>query len=84
MGWLVLFTLGAAIGWLGSVVGRYETLQHIMSAIVIGGVGAAAGGALGYSGSLAAGLSVAALFFGVIGAAGLLTIAIMLNERIAR
>lgn len=84
MGWLVLFVLGSALGWLGSVVGRYESPRHIFSAILIGGLGAAAGGALGYSESLARGLSVTALLFGAIGAAGLLTVATVLNERLLR
>lgn len=75
MGLIVLLTVGAVLGWLGSIVFRREDAQSILVGIVAGMVGSALAGAIVASDSVLGGITAASLLLGFAGAAVAVTIA---------
>ncbi len=68
MGLLVLLTVGAVLGWLGSIVLRHEGARAILTDIAAGVVGAICAGIAASSESLLVGLSARTFLIALVGA----------------
>jgi len=68
MGLIVLLTVGAVLGWLGSIVLRHEAARTILTDIGAGAVGAVVAGATASSESVLSGISARAFLIAFVGA----------------
>lgn len=71
MGLIVLLTVGACLGWLGSIVLRHERAGIILADIAAGSVGAVLAGAIASSESVLGGISARAFLIAFAGAIAL-------------
>ncbi len=80
MEWIILIIIGGIIGWLASKIMRTDAEQGLLLNIIIGVIGSLLGrwlfgSVLGLGGAVAAGtLSLAGIFWGIIGAVVLIGI----------
>ena len=85
MDWIFVIIVGALVGWIASLVMRTDKQQGAIANILIGIVGATLGrwlfaNVLGIDGATTAGtLSLAGVFWGVVGSVLLIAVLKMLN-----
>lgn len=72
MGLIVLLTVGAVLGWLGSIVLRHDRARVILTDIVAGMAGAVVAGAVASRESVLAGISAEAFLIAFAGAIGVI------------
>lgn len=84
MALLVLMTVGAAIGWLASIMMQQDTVRRSCTNIVIGAIGALLGYALASKKLAIDTLSPESILMGALGAMVLLAFGTLLQRRIAR
>lgn len=79
---LVLMTIGAAIGWLASILMRQDSLKQSLANIVIGSIGALTSFGFASDHFEIDTLSPQALVFGALGATIFLVITTLLKRRV--
>jgi uncharacterized membrane protein YeaQ/YmgE (transglycosylase-associated protein family) len=72
MGLIVLLTVGAVLGWVGSIVLRHDRAKAIFTDIAAGVFGAVCAGAIASSESVLAGISGRAFLIAFAGAIGVI------------
>lgn len=84
MAYLVLLTLGSALGWLAAILFKQDSVKQSFTNIAAGGIGALITYALGANRSEAASVSPDALILGTLGAALSVAIVVFLSRRAVR
>ncbi|QKG70753.1 GlsB/YeaQ/YmgE family stress response membrane protein [Erythrobacter mangrovi] len=84
MGALILIVMGAALGWLGTIVLRIEDGRLIFGQMLAGTAGSLLAGLFGGNASIVGGVSGGALAWATLGALGLIAAYNLLRRRLAQ